>query len=307
MAMTSHEAPGGQRTAVVGRGASNGEAPTDAPNVRVIERRPRLAPERMAGRMRRERSLRIALGVGVPVGCVLLWQLASANGWIDRRLYPAPTDVWAAIRDLWSSGRLRRDVWDTLRIVLLGFVLGSLSGYLFGLITGLSKRVRAALEPILTALYVVPKLALLPIFLTVFGFASGPKIAMSTITVFFFVWIEAMEAMASVPAGYLEAAESCDVTRWQKFRHVYFPASLPQVFVSLRIAMGVAVLVTVASEFIIGGKGLGYLIFNSNDLFLIARAYAGIVLVSVLGVVLSQIISVVGRRATPWSQFSRHS
>ena len=169
----------------------------------------------------------------------------------------------------------------------------------------MSAFLRAALEPLLMGLYVVPKLALLPVFLTIFGFDMAPKVALVVVTVFFFVWIDVMESLWRIPAGYLDAARSLDMKRWQQFRHVRLPAIVPTLFVSLRISMGVAVLVTIAGEFIIGGKGLGYFIFSSNQYYQLDRVYAGIVTVALLGVALSWLISVAGRMAAPWNRGAR--
>jgi sulfonate transport system permease protein len=276
---------------------------TDA---RILVRAPRHAPESVAARRRVTRAIQMVSGFVLPILLVALWQTASVRGWIDRRVYPAPSDVASSMRELWRSGRLWDDTWSSLNLILRGFLLGSAIGFAVGVMTGLSRYARSALEPLLNALYVVPKLALLPVFLTIFGFADAPKIALITVTVFFFVWIETMEALGAVQAGYVEAARAFGVNRLQLFWHVHLPAILPQLFVALRISMGVAVLVTIAAEFVVGGTGLGYLIFSSNQLFLLGRVYAGVITVAIVGVVLSGAVSLLGRRLTPWERRRHH-
>jgi sulfonate transport system permease protein len=245
------------------------------------------------------------LSIVLPVLSLVLWEMASRREWIDPRFYPAPTKCFEAARTMWESGELGQAIRSTLYIVIVGFLWGSAAGFVIGTVMGVSSWVRVALEPFLNALYVVPKLALLPIFLTILGFGSAPKIVLCAITVFFFVWIATMEAIATVPAGYREAATSFGVSRWEMFRHVHLPASLPAVFVALRIGMGVAILVTIAAEFVVGGEGLGYVIFNARALFLLERAYAGILIVAVLGIALSAAVVAIGRMVTPWEQGSR--
>jgi NitT/TauT family transport system permease protein/sulfonate transport system permease protein len=124
-------------------------------------------------------------------------------------------------------------------------------------------------------------------------------------TVFFFLWSSVMEALASVSEGYREAAVSFRAGPWRRFCHVIFPAVLPQLFVAMRVSAGVSVLVLVGAEFVQGGNGLGYLIWNSWSLFLADRMYVGIVVVALMGVVFSMIIQAVGRLLTPWEAKGR--
>lgn len=165
--------------------------------------------------------------------------------------------------------------------------------------------VRAALEPLLDALYVVPKLALLPVFLNMFGLGEGPQIALVAATVFFFVWISTMAAVLAVPVGHRDAGQVFGASPWQMFRHVLLPASLPAVLVGARIAAGVAVLVIVASEQIAAADGLGHLIFDSRALFQNDVMFVGIVCVAVLGVVFSEVVRTAGRLLTPWAPRDR--
>lgn len=203
------------------------------------------------------------------------------------------------------AGELWPDVWATLRRVLAGYALGTVTGYLLGLLMGALRLVRAALEPLLDALYVVPKLALLPVFLNMFGLGEGPQIALVAATVFFFVWISTMAAVLAVPAGHRDAGRVFGASPWQMFRHVLLPASLPAVLVGARIAAGVAALVIVASEQIAAADGLGHLIFDSRTLFQNGAMFVGIVCVAVLGVLFSELVRLSGRFLTPWAPRDR--
>ena len=121
------------------------------------------------------------------------------------------------------------------------------------------------------------------------------------------VTIETMESMSSIPEGYIEAAHSCGVSRLRMVTHVYIPATLPQTFVSLRIAMNVSVLVTMAGEFVVGNGGIGYLIFSSRQLFIMDWVYSGVVVIAIVGVILASIVTFIGRRLTPWTTSRRHT
>jgi sulfonate transport system permease protein len=266
----------------------------------IVSRVPRYLASKAIQYQRRRRVFESLLAVGTPVLLLIIWQIAAGQGWVDARLYPAPTTLADAAWSLATDGRLWRDVLDTTQRIILGYAWGAGLGLAVGSVMGMSRLVRRALEPILTGLYVVPKLALLPIFLTIFGYGEAPKIVLVAVTVFFFVWIETMEAIVAVPDGYREAGESLGVSRAQMFLHVYLPGALPSIFVGLRIAMGVAVLVIIAAEFIVGETGLGNLIFTSRQLFINTWVYTGIVVVAIEGVILAWIVAQIGRALTPW-------
>ncbi|MDI3408707.1 ABC transporter permease [Streptomyces cavernicola] len=274
---------------------------TKAPQPDLLVREP--GPQELdpARTHRRRRTLEISLAVAVPAVLLLLWQLAAVQGWIDDRIYPAPQTILEDGVERAAAGELWPDVWATLKRVLAGYAVGTVSGYALGLLMGSLSLVRAALEPLLDALYVVPKLALLPIFLNMFGLGEGPQIALVAATVFFFVWISTMAAVLAVPTGHRDAGQVFGATPWQMFRHVLLPASLPAVLVGARIAAGVAVLVIVASESIAADEGLGHLIFDSRALFQNDIMFVGIVCVAVLGVLFSELVRLVGRLLTPWA------
>ncbi|XUL90927.1 ABC transporter permease [Streptomyces galilaeus] len=254
---------------------------------------------------RRRRTLELSLAVAVPLALILWWQLAATQGWIDPRVYPAPSTIFSDGWDRATAGDLWPDVWATTRRVLGGYAIGTAAGYALGLLMGSLPLVRAALEPLLDALYVVPKLALLPVFLNMFGLGEGPQLALVAATVFFFVWISTMSAVVAIPSGHRDAGQVFGASPWQMFRHVLLPASLPAVLVGARIAAGVAVLVIVASEQIAATNGLGHLIFDSRALFQNDVMFVGIVCVAVLGVVFSELVRVAGRLLTPWAPRDR--
>lgn len=256
------------------------------------------APRRTAKRRRR---IELTLGIGVPFALIILWQLASERGWIDARLYPSPTDVVANARELHEKGRLWSNTWITMKRILIGYGIGSVTGGIAGLTMGMFRPLRAAFEPLLNALYTVPKLALLPVFLTIFGLGEGPVNALMSVTVFFFVWVSTMSAVIAVPSGYRDAAQALRVNRWQMFWHVLLPASLPQIFVGLRIAAGVSVLMVVGVEFVIAGSGLGYLIEQGRSLLLLGQSFTGIVIVALIGLVFAMVVETVGRLLSPWA------
>lgn len=280
--------------------------PAHGAGAQVVRRRPGAAERDPKGHRRRRRTIELTLAIGVPVVLIALWQLASSQGWIDPKLYPAPTDLARRTPDLFRDqpgGRMGTDVWKSVQRILWGYFWGSLFGLAVGFLMGMSRLTRAALDPLLSALYTVPKLALIGVFLLILGFDEKPIITVIALTVFFFVWIQTMAAVMSVSAGFREAAASFGANRWQLFRQVLLPASIPQIFVGLRVAAGVTVLTVIGVEFVFapGNLGLGYRINNARQIVDPAQMYVAIIVSALLGVVFSWIVRFVGRRLAPWS------
>jgi sulfonate transport system permease protein len=271
----------------------------------VIERRPGAADRDPGKHARRRHIAALTLGIGFPIALLVLWQVAAVNGWIDRLNYPAPSDIWHQIRIGFQDnpkGNWWTDVWVSVQRILWGYLWGVIAGVGLGLLMGMSWLFRSTLEPTLNALYTVPKIALIGVFLIVLGFDNKPLIAIIAITVFFFVWIQTQAAVVSVSSNFREAANSLGANQWQMLRHVILPASLPQIFVGLRIAAGVAVLTLIGVEYAFapGQRGIGYRILNARTTFDPAQAYVGLVVSAVLGVLFTWVIRILGRIATPW-------
>lgn len=256
---------------------------------------------------RRRRALEVSLGVLVPVALLGLWEVAATQGWIDKRLYPAPSRILQVGAEMLTAEdpRFRQDIYVTLRRVLVGVVAGGFLGMVVGMLLGSIRLVRAALEPTLNALYVVPKLALMPVFMTLVGLGEPSLLLIVSWTVFFYVWLYTMEAVVSIPEGYRESARALHVGRIQTIRDVIVPSVLPQLFVALRVGVNVSVIMIVAAEFLAGNSGLGYLIFDSRRIFMNEQMFVGIVAVSLLGVTLAALVTWTGRLLTPWTRTGR--
>lgn len=273
----------------------------EAPQRHVLTRAPGPGERNPRATRRRRRVLEVALAVAVPVMLLAAWQVAAQAGAIDPRLYPPPSAIALEFVRLSAGGQLAFETWVSVRRTLLGFAVGGAGGVAVGVLMGMSRWLRAALEPMLSALYTVPKLALVPVFLSVFGLDDRSIVALIAVTVFFFVWISTMAAVMGVPVGYREAAATFRASRWEMFRHVLLPAALPEVFVGLRIAAGVAVLMLVGVEFVVGDSGLGFLIQQGRQLLLLGQTYVGIVVVAVFGYVFALLVRLAGRLLCPWA------
>jgi len=253
---------------------------------------------------RRRRTTEVTLAIAVPVVLLVFLQIGADQEWWSRIFYPSVTDVVRELRSMFTERDFAYDLWVTIRRLMLGYIFGSLVGLLFGFVLGLNRLTRKALEPLLNALYTVPKIALLSPLLIAFGFYDKPIVVLIAITVFFFVWVPTQSAVMSVQASFREAATVFGVNRWQMFRHVMLPATLPSIFVTLRVAISVAILTVIGVEFVFApqARGLGYIINDARSTLSSRVAWAGILIASILGVTFTWIVRIAERVLLPWNK-----
>ncbi len=242
----------------------------------------------------------LAVGTVLPIALVLLWQLASSRGWINPIFYPSPWDVLQRTREQVFDGELLQDTRATTGRLLWGFVLGAIPGLVVGLAAGVSWTIRQLLYPLATALYVVPRIAMLPLVLVAFGINDEARIFMVAFSVFFIVFFSALSGVEQVDRTYLDAARAFGAGRMRLAASVLLPGSAPTVFSGLRVAMGFALIVIVGTEFLAANDGLGARIWQSYQIFDFPTMYSGILAVTVLGVLLAWALLVVEWLAVPW-------
>ncbi len=250
------------------------------------------------------RATKIWLGVLTPVVLLALWEVAYQLDLIDGRFFPGPSRIVEAAVEMIGSGQWFKDVGRTLSTIATAGLLGFIAGVVVGVLMGALKYVRYLFEPVLSAFYTVPKIALLPLLLLIFGVGATPGYVLVGLAIFFIAWISTLEAVITIPGGYLEASEAFGVKRWREFAHVTLPAILPAVFVALRISVGQAVLIVVMVEYLIGSPqdgGIGYRIWHAWGLFDANSMYVGIVTVAVLGYLLQLLVKFVGAKLVPWA------
>lgn len=253
---------------------------------------------------RRQGIINNILRWGTPVVLLAVWQALSVGGALDRQFWPAPTDVASELWGTTIDGYLPSNLWSTIERLVVGYVAGSLIGVLLGLLLGTVRPLRVALEPIISAFYTVPKLAIFPLLLLLFGVGDVPKIILTALAAFFLTCISTIAAVVSVPAAMYEPMRSFGGTRLQTFWHLTFPAVLSEVFVALRLGSGMAVLVLVGMEMIQGDSGLGHVIWSSWQIFDTQRMYVGIVVAALFGVAFQSTIRGIGRLVMPWERRS---
>lgn len=240
------------------------------------------------------------LSIVSPIVLLLLWQGASSVGLLDPRFVPSPISIGYAAYALIASGELFVHLKVSLLRILVGFVVGAVPGIALGLLMGMSRWVRATIDPIVAAIYPIPKIALLPLVMLYFGIGDLSKVVLVAFSVIFLVLINAMAGVLAIDPVYFDVAKNYNAPRRKLWTRVIIPGALPMIFVGLRLGIGVALIVIVAAEFVAAQSGIGFLIWTSWQVMRIEDMFVGIIVITVLGVITTFLLREVERWATPW-------
>jgi NitT/TauT family transport system permease protein len=235
-----------------------------------------------------------------PLGLLVLWEAVMQAGLGDRRFVPAPSDIAARFYDLCRTGELPDHVGATLYRIAIGYVIGVVPAVAVGLCMAMSRGVRIFVDPLIAALFPIPKVALMPLLLLAFGFGDASKIALVAIGAFFPVVVNTYAGAANIEKIYVDVARNYGASRLVMFSRIVFFGALPMTFAGLRVALAISFIVVVAAEFVAAKSGLGYLIWSSWELLKVDAMFVGIVTIGILGVISSTIFRELERLALPW-------
>jgi ABC-type nitrate/sulfonate/bicarbonate transport system permease component len=235
-----------------------------------------------------------------PIGLLLVWELLLLAGFGDRRFIPAPSDIAARYWQLLVSGELAYHTGVTLLRVIAGFFIGVVPAVALGLLMAMFAPVRIFIDPLIAALFPIPKIALMPLLLLAFGFGDASKIALVAIAVFFPVIVNTYVGAANIEKIYWDVAKNYGASQTVMFTRIVFFGALPTIFAGLRIALAVSFIVLVAAEFVATKSGIGYLIWNSWELLEVTTMFCGIVTIGLLGLITSALFQELERKVIPW-------
>jgi sulfonate transport system permease protein len=229
------------------------------------------------------RYARPALGLLLPVGAAIAWELAVKAGLSEGRLVPPPSVIFATLADLARSGELLRHTIATVSRVAAGFGLGVAAGTLLGALTGYSLMAHRLLDPTLQALRAIPSIAWVPLFILWLGIFEESKVTLIAVGVFFPVYLGVMGAILAVDRKIVEVGRIFRLSGPALVRRILLPAVLPAYVVSLRSGLGLGWMFVVAAEFMGASEGLGYLLIDGQQLGKPAQIVAAILTFAILG------------------------
>ncbi|WP_253377911.1 aliphatic sulfonate ABC transporter permease SsuC [unidentified bacterial endosymbiont] len=219
----------------------------------------------------------------LPVGIVVVWQIASSTGWLSSRILPSPEGVVEAFWSLSVSGEL----WQHLAVsswrALIGFSIGCSIGLVLGLISGLSRWGERLLDTSIQMLRNVPHLALIPLVILWFGIDESAKIFLVALGTLFPIYINTWHGIRNIDRGLVEMARSYGLSGFALFAHVILPGALPSIMVGIRFALGLMWLTLIVAETLSANSGIGYLAMNAREFLQTDVVVVAIILYALLG------------------------
>src|SRR5437867_301982 len=244
--------------------AFRSETKSSAPETELID----IGEQARLSARRRERFMSFAS----PLGLLLIWEIAGRLGLIDVRFFPVPSSIIGVMIGMIVSGQLIEHILISLQRIVLGFLLGGIPAVLIGITMGISRPVRALVDPLIVATYPIPKSAILPFILLIFGLGEMSKVVMVAIGVFFPVAINSTAGVLQIAPIYLDVGKSFKASRWDTFRTI----ALPFIMTGIKLGAGLALILIAVAEMVAAKSALRYMIWSAWETFGVTKMYVGL-------------------------------
>ena len=231
------------------------------------------------------------------IGC---WQLAGSAGLVNPLFLPTPVAIARAIYALAISGALWHHVSYSIMRIATGWILGTVAGIIVGFAIGLSTLARSVGITFISALFPIPKIALLPLLILWLGIGEEPKIATIALGVFFSTAISVYSGVDAVPRNLIRMAQSFNVPFHAIVRRVIWPGALPAILAGFRITASIALLLVVSAEMIGAEFGIGAFVLQAGNLMQTDQLLAGVVMLSLFGLAVGRLINWLEARLLHW-------
>ena len=228
------------------------------------------------------------------------WEAGAGAGLLDQYFFGRPSNILLDLGRMMIQGQIWYHAWVTLQEALLGFFLGSVCGILIGFGLTATPFWARVLDPIMMAIYGIPRIALAPLFILWFGLGIASKVVFSFVLVFFLLFFNTLAGLKSVNREMVDAVRVMGASKCQIIRIAIFPAISPWILAGLRAGMGMALLGAIVGEYVGGNAGLGWMINSAAGLFETTRVFSSLVALALLVVAMNAILNKVERRILRW-------
>lgn len=249
------------------------------------------------------RAVRFLLALVPFLFAIVAWQVISAMRFEGLRYaIPDPAATWRQLvadladRTVWAS------IWLTLKESLLGLLIGAAGGLVLGALLGLVRVLHTMAWPAIVFFQAIPKIALAPLMVIIFGFGIGSKVALAASISFFPILIGVIGGVRAVRMDEIELLRSLNASRWQQFRTIRVPRALPSTFGGFQIGAVFALMAAVVTEFLGANAGLGYLIQLRSSQLQAPGVFSALIILSVIGVLISLVLTAVDNRLSRWEE-----
>ncbi|SDL95263.1 NitT/TauT family transport system permease protein [Nonomuraea maritima] len=255
--------------------------------------------------MTRERSRRLLPWLStalILLAFFVAWDVFVRVTGVSELVLPPPLTVAESLVTVVTDPLTWQHAQVTAIETIGGFLIALVSGVAVGVVLGKVAWIERGLRPLIVASQVVPKVALIPLFVIWFGFGMTSKVVMSAMLAFFPIMLNVQLGVRSVEAGQREVMRSLNASRWQTFRHLELKSTMPYVFAGMEVGIVFAIIGTIVGEYLGGSEGLGYLVVRTLNELNAPALFAVIILLSVLGLLLYFAVHGLKRFFIPWHE-----
>lgn len=228
------------------------------------------------------------------------WQWYVTAAGVSPFILPPPTAVWSGFLDLVQLPSTWRHVWVTIQETLGGFAIAAVAGVLLGVPVGKLRWLERTLNPFIIASQVVPKVALVPLFIVWFGFGSTSKILVSAVIAFFPIFTNTVLGVKSIEAGYRDVMTSLNASRLHEFTRLELPSAAPYILTGMEVGIVLAIIGCVVAQYLGGNAGLGYLLVAQMNAYQTDLLFAVILLLTLVGFAFYAAVGAARRLLIPW-------
>ncbi|ATI43524.1 ABC transporter permease (plasmid) [Pacificitalea manganoxidans] len=240
------------------------------------------------------------VGLAVFVALIAFLEWGTRVGFISPLTVPRPSDVFLTLWDLAASGALWTNLGPSLMRLLVGGTLGATVGIAVGVMIGLFSVARAGLVPLVAALFPIPKIALLPLFVIWFGIDEASKYALIAFGTFTPTVVATYGAVDNVDRSLIRMGQSFGLKWTTVVLRIVLPGAMPGILSGLRVSLAIAIILLVAAEMLGAEHGIGAYILQAGSLYDLERLFAGVTILSLLGVILSGAVGMIEKHLLGW-------
>lgn len=242
------------------------------------------------------------MGIAVFVVLLVLAEIGTRAGFITNLTLPRPSAVIETLVQLWQTGGLWKHLLPSLQRLFIGGTLGIVAGISLGVMIGLFSYVRAGLVPLVAALFPIPKIALLPLFVIWFGIDEMSKYALIAFGTFTPTVVATYGAVDNVDRSLIRMGQSFGLTWWSIIRKIVLPGAFPAILSGLRVSISIAIILLVAAEMLGAQYGVGSYILAAGSLYDLEKLFAGVTILSMMGLIVNFVIGRIERQFLSWRE-----
>ena len=230
---------------------------------------------------------------------IALWQLVCSAFSVSEFVFPSPARIWEQMIEF--RGVIAAHAWRTYWVTMAGFGLAIIVGVMLGFLIGSSRLAYTAVYPLMTAFNALPKAAFVPILVVWFGIGIGPAILTAFLISFFPIMVNIATGLATLEPELEDVLRVLGAKRWDVLIKVGLPRSMPYFYGSLKVAITLAFVGTTVSEMTAANEGIGYLLISAGSAMQMGLAFAGLVVVGAMAMVMYELFSYIEKNTTAWA------